>query len=96
MLLRQQVTFQVYVNPLLHFCAVLGINNKTGGYSEVKHYTASLAGMTWCGRILMLKHVFQDAPVDLNEVSIDMVEQFKAVQRQWLADGTHTPFSMIT
>ena len=29
-LLRQQVAFKVYVNPLLHFCAVLGINDVKG------------------------------------------------------------------
>ena len=94
-MLRQQVAFKVFVNPLLHFAAVLGINDVTGGWAEPKHYTASLAGLVWCSRMLMLEDVFQDSPEDPNEVSVDMVEQFKAQQRQWLADGTHSPFSTM-
>jgi superfamily II DNA helicase RecQ len=94
-MLRQQVAFKLYVNPLLHFAAVLGINNPTGGWAEPKHYTASLAGLVWCSRMLMLEDVFQDSPDDPNEVTVDMVEHFKAQQRQWLADGTNSPFSTM-
>ena len=94
-ILQQQVVFNVYVNPLLHFAAVLGINDALGSWAEPKHYTASLAGLVWCGRMLMVEHVFQDSPEDPNEVSVDMVEQFKAQQQRWLADGTHSPFSTM-
>jgi superfamily II DNA or RNA helicase len=94
-MLRQQVAFKPYVNPLLHFAAVLGINDATGGWAEPKHYTASLAGLVWCSRMLMLEDVFQDSPDDPNDVTVDMVEHFKAQQRQWLADGTHSPFSTM-
>src|ERR1700761_6814409 len=31
-MLRQQVAFKLYINPLLHFAAVQGINNATGGW----------------------------------------------------------------
>jgi hypothetical protein len=84
------------VNPLLYFYVVLGINDVKGTWSEAKHFTASLAGLVWYGRMLMLEDVFQDAPDNPDEVTVDMVEQFKAQHAQWLADGTHTPFSTMT
>jgi hypothetical protein len=68
----------VFVNPLLHSAAVLDISDVTDGWAEPKHYTASLAGLVWCSRMLMLEDIFQDSPDDLNEVSIDIVEHFKA------------------
>ena len=95
-MLRQQVAFSVFVNPLLHFAAVLGINDVKSSWAEPKHYTSSLAGLVWCGRVLMLEDVFRDAPVDPNDVTIDLVELFKEQQRLWLADGSHTPFSTMT
>jgi hypothetical protein len=58
-ILKQQVAFKVYVNPLLHFTAVLGINDETGGWAQAKHFTASLAGLVWYGRVLMLEHIFE-------------------------------------
>jgi hypothetical protein len=30
-MLKQKVMFKVYTNPLLHFAAVLGISDRTGG-----------------------------------------------------------------
>jgi superfamily II DNA helicase RecQ len=94
-ILKQKVAFKVYVNPLLHFAAVLGINDETGGWTQAKHFTASLAGLVWCGRVLMLEHIFDGQPEDPEEITIDMVEQFKGEYRQWMADGTHTPFSTM-
>ena len=94
-ILQQKVAFSVYVNPLLHFAAVLGINDVLGSWVEPKHYTASLAGLVWCGRMMMLEEVFHDSPEDPNEVTVDMVEQFKTQQQLWLADGTHSPFSTM-
>ena len=93
--LKQKVAFRVYVNPLLHFTAVLGINEKSGGWTEAKHFTAALAGLVWCGRLLMLEHIFEGQSDDPEEISVDMVEQFKGEYRMWLADGTHTPFSTM-
>ena len=43
----------------------------------------------------MLEHTFRDSPEDPNEITIDMVEEFKVQQQRWLADGTHTPFSTM-
>jgi hypothetical protein len=83
-ILKQKMAFKVCVNPLLHFAAVLGINDETGGWTQAKHFTASLAGLVCCGRVLMLEYIFDGQP---EEVTIDMVEEFKGEYRQLMADG---------
>ncbi|SLM37315.1 Zinc finger, C2H2 [Lasallia pustulata] len=62
---------------------------------KAKDYTGQLAGLVWCGRLMMLEHIFEDQPEDPEEVEVNMVERFKEEYRQWLADGSHTPFSTM-
>jgi hypothetical protein len=93
--LKQKVAFQVYVNPLLHFAAVLGFRGEAGAWKEAKDYTGQLAGLVWCGRALMLEHFFTDTPDDPEAIIEETVEGFLTGYRTWLADGAHTPFSTI-
>ena len=85
----------MYVNPLLHFAAVLGIDARKRGWKQAKDYTAQLAGLVWCGRLLMLEHIFEDQPDDPEQVEVDMMKWFRDEYRRWLADGSHTPFSTM-
>ena len=75
-MLQQRVLVNWYENPLLFFAAVLGINDARGSYREPKHYTGSLAGLVWCGYMLMLEEAFRDCPEDLNEMTMETVEAF--------------------
>ncbi|CAJ2500810.1 Uu.00g036630.m01.CDS01 [Anthostomella pinea] len=93
--LEQKVAFDVYINPLLHFAAVLGIDRPQRAWKQAKDYTGQLAGIMWCGRLLMLEHVFKDQPEDPSEIDAKMAEQFKEEYRQWLADGSHIPFNTM-
>lgn len=90
----QNVAFQVYVNPLLHFTAVLGIR-ELGGWLEASIFTSLLAGLMWCGRVAMLEHIFETLPDDPTELTTPHMEHFFDQHRRWLVDGTHTPFSTI-
>jgi hypothetical protein len=91
---RQNVTFRVHVNPLLHFAAVLGIR-ELGGWIEPSSFTSMLAGLMWCGRVAMLEHIFETLPDDPTELTTSHIDHFFDEYRQWLVDGTHTPFSTI-
>ncbi|CAJ2508478.1 Uu.00g135040.m01.CDS01 [Anthostomella pinea] len=93
--LKQKIAFDVYVNPLLHFAAVLGIDRPRQAWKQAKDYTGQLAGIMWCGRLLILEHVFEDQPEDPSEMDIEVAEQFKEEYRQWLADGSNSPFSTM-
>lgn len=94
-MLQQRVLVNWYENPLLFFAAVLGINDARGSWSEPKHYTGSLAGLVWCGRMLLLEEAFRDSPEDPNEMTMEMVEGFQEVQRRWLAGGSYSPMSTL-
>ena len=94
-MLQQQVLVNWYENPLLFFAAVLGINDARGSWSEPKHYTGSLAGLVWCGRMLLLEEAFRESPEDPNEMTMEMVEGFQEVQRRWLAGGSYSPMSTL-
>ena len=76
-ILQQKIAFSIYVNSLLHFTIVLRINDVLESQIESKHYIASLAGLVWCGYIIMLKKIFHDSFEDSNEVTMNMMEQFK-------------------
>ncbi|KAI3317262.1 hypothetical protein HD806DRAFT_492673 [Xylariaceae sp. AK1471] len=93
--LEQKVAFDVYVNPLLHFTAVLGIDGQRGGWKQAKDYTGQLAGILWCGRLLMLERVFEDQSDDPSEMGQEVEVLFKAAHRTWLADGSSSPFSTM-
>ncbi len=97
MSLRQKIAGKIFANPLLHFTAVLGIDGKTGRWREAANYTGRLAGILWCGRILMLEYIFRHIPIEaeVDEIDLDTIERFKAEHQTWLADGSNTPFSVI-
>ncbi|KAK1973412.1 hypothetical protein LZ30DRAFT_755204 [Colletotrichum cereale] len=67
------------------------------GWCLAAKFTLRLAGIIWCGRILMLEHFFEAQPIDgdPNEIGLELVEGFIEQYRRWLADGSHTPFSAI-
>lgn len=96
--LKQKLAFKLYYNPLLHFCAVLGIRAEQRAWKPARDYTGQLAGLLWCARLLMLEHIFHgqpEEPEEMEEMPVDMVERFKEEHRTWLADGSHTLFSTI-
>jgi hypothetical protein len=49
--IKQKLGRKQYVNPLLHFTAVLGIK-EDGNWVPAHSHTRFLAGFLWCGRVL--------------------------------------------
>ncbi|KEF50778.1 uncharacterized protein A1O9_13170, partial [Exophiala aquamarina CBS 119918] len=94
-MLQQRVLVNWYESPLLFFAAVLGINDARGSWSEPKHYTGSLAGLVWCGRMLLLEEAFRESPEDPNEMTVETVDGFQEVQHRWLAAGSYSPMSTL-
>ena len=98
----QKVTVNVFANPLLHFCAVLGVAEHDGNRKEVrgkwkraKEYTGQLAGLLWCIRLLALEHIFRDQTEDPNEMQWSVIEHFREQHREWLVNGSFTPVSTM-
>ncbi len=94
--LKQKVAVDLFANPLLHFTAVLGIDGPRLAWRPARHATGQLAGIMWCGRVLMLEHIFEaEDPEAANDMQPAAVEHFLSEFRTWLADGTGTPFSAM-
>ncbi|KAK7947162.1 uncharacterized protein PG986_011483 [Apiospora aurea] len=93
--LQQKLGGRIFESPLLHFAAVLGIDVERRAWRAAKNYTNQLAGLLWCGRVLLLEAAFEGQPDDAEAVDVDAVEHFKQEHRAWLADGSHTPVSTI-
>ncbi len=93
--LKQKVAGNVFVNPLLHFTAVLGIDGERRSWKRAADYTSQLAGILWCARALLLEHAFEGQAEDACEVSTEATEAFLELHHTWLVDGTHSPISTI-
>jgi hypothetical protein len=106
--IKQKVYKQRYVNPLLHFTSVLGIGSDSGSWIAYHSFTRFLAGFIWCGRVLILEHLFEREPLEdeseseyeydtsiRNDRNETAVERFLDGYRTWLTDGTYNPMSAI-
>lgn len=76
---KHHVGGNAYDNPLLAFCAALGITKRQLGYTEPHLYTGLLAGVLWWSRLLLLEATFEGQTRELAEVRVDKVLEFRDV-----------------
>ena len=93
--IKQHVGGNAYANPLLCFCAALGVTKRPLGYTEPHLYTGMLAAVMWLARLLLLETVFEGQTHKLEEVSVDKVLEFRSEHTEWMCTGTHTVVSTI-
>jgi hypothetical protein len=68
--IKTHVGGNTYTNSLLCFCAALGIKQRPMGYIEPHLYTGLLAAIVWWARLFFLEVVFENQPLDYDEVGI--------------------------
>ena len=77
-MIKQKVAFHKFINLLLYFIAVLGIDRletrKGYRWKGANDFTGQLAGIIWYMRIIMLEHFFEDLPEDPGKLIIEMLE----------------------
>ncbi|RYC77724.1 hypothetical protein BFJ63_vAg19402 [Fusarium oxysporum f. sp. narcissi] len=93
--IKTEVGGNAYTNPLLCFCAALGIRQRPLGYTEPHLYTGMLAGRLWWARLFFLEDAFEDEPQDQDEVGVKAVLSFKEQHAAWMCVGSHTVISTI-
>lgn len=102
--LKQKIAVRPFTNPLLHFTAVLAIDEKRLTFRDASNHTPTLAGVLWCARLILLEHFFENTPEttltgeedETEDISAEAAEEFAEVHhKQWLADGSHSPVSTI-
>ena len=93
--IRVRVGGNVYTNPLLCFCAAIGIQQRPLGFCEPIGYTGQLAAMLWWSRLLFLEAVFEDEPFNLDALSYPALARFDEEHAQWLCSGTHSVVDVL-
>ncbi|KAL9565573.1 hypothetical protein ACKAV7_009755 [Fusarium commune] len=73
----------------------LGINRHPLGYLEPYLYTGMLAGILWWAWLFFLEAVFENQPVDQDEVGIEAILAFREEHTSWMCIGTHSVISII-
>ena len=83
--------------PLVHFCAVLGIDGENGRLRRAAAYSYMLAGMVYCVRVLFAESILPSTQTQREEQNEDPTwrEGFLKQRVQYLVDGTHTPMSTM-
>lgn len=80
-------------NPLIHFTAVLGINEHTQRLKSPVDYTSTLAGLIYCARLFLLQSCTNTDPgSDQVERSI---EHFQTFRQKWLTNGSYSTVSRL-
>jgi hypothetical protein len=93
--IKTHVGGNTYTNSLLCFCAALGIKQRPMSYTEPHLYTGMLAAILWWARLFFLEAVFEDQPLDRDEVGVEAVLAFQEQHTAWMCIGTHTVISTI-
>jgi hypothetical protein len=93
--IKTHVGGNIYTNSLLCFCAALGIKQRPTGYTEPHLYTGMLAAILWWARLFFLEAVFENQPLDRDEVGVEAVLTFQEQHAAWMCAGTHTVISTI-
>jgi superfamily II DNA helicase RecQ len=93
--IKAHVGGNAYTNPLLCFCAALGIRPRPLGYTEPHLYTGMLAAVLWWARLFFLEAMFENQPRDQDELGAETVLAFRDQHATWMCVGTHTVVSTI-
>lgn len=81
--------------PLVHFCAVLGIDGENGRLRRPAAYSYMLAGMVYCVRVLFAEIMLPSSQREEQNDDPAWREDFLKQRTQYLVDGTHTPMSTM-
>ncbi|RYP30260.1 hypothetical protein DL768_011198 [Monosporascus sp. mg162] len=64
---------QAFDSAVFEFC-ICSLKQKVA-FRPAKNYTGQLAGILWCGRLLMLEHVFEGQPDNPDDMGVEIVER---------------------
>jgi hypothetical protein len=91
----QKVGGQQFKSGLIHFLAVLGIDEDNNRLRRASDFSYILAGVVYCVRLLAVEILLPSPERDEQEEDDDVRERFLEQRRQYLADGSGTPMSKM-
>lgn len=80
---------------LVHFMAVLGIDEENRRLKRASDYSYILAGVVYCVRLLAAEKLIPREDREDEERQVEVVDRFLHLRRQFLADGSYTPMSVM-
>jgi hypothetical protein len=90
-LIFQHVRGDTFKSAILHFLAVLGINEETRRLREANDFSYMLAGMVYCIRVIAAEIILPSEEREAQDNEDD--ERFKQTRDNFLADGTYSVIS---
>jgi hypothetical protein len=82
-----------FSSGLVQYLAVLGIDTQTNRLRTAKNFSYMLAGVVYCVRVLAAEKILPAA--ERNDQTEEDRERFLAMRRQYLADGSYSPMSIM-
>ncbi len=88
-----KVRGKVFDSTLMHFLAVLGINEDTNRLRGGNDFSYMLAGVVYCSRVLAVEILLPS--VERDEQTVDDDRRFLQQRQEYLADGSFSPMSKM-
>ena len=92
-LIFHHVRGDVFQSALLHFLAVLGIDDETGRLRQANDFSYMLAGVVYCMRVLAVEIILPSAERDQQGHEDD--KKFRKMRDKYLADGSFSVMSKM-
>jgi hypothetical protein len=89
----QTVGDEPFTSPLIHFLAVLGIDEEMDRLRKAEDYSFILAGVVYCVRVLALEMLLPSLGRK-EQGEVDR-ERFLHMRRKFLTDGSYSPMSTM-
>jgi len=86
---------QQFKSGLIHFLAVLGIDDENNRLRRASDFSYILAGVVYCIRLLGVEILLPSKDREEQEEDDQIRERFLDQRRQYLADGSGTPMSKM-
>lgn len=80
---------------LVHFVAVLGIDDENRRLKRASDYSYVLAGVVYCVRILAAEKLMPRVDRYNDERQVEIRDTFLQMRAQYLVDGSYTPMSVM-
>lgn len=94
--IEQDVWVNCFQSPLLHYLAVLGINENNCAYHDAYSYTGYLASIAYCARLVMIQSCIHLSNESLfANVRLSPCEVFKQQKAKYMMCRKETPMSRI-
>lgn len=90
-LIFQRVRGDTFKSAILHFLAVLGINEETRRLRQANDFSYMLAGVVYCARVIAVEVILPSG--EREDQGDEDDERFKQERDKYLADGTYSVMS---